>query len=110
MNSKMYLANGFSISMLNNDRNIIEIKEINPEEIIKHLGEIESVIGHEGTAQLISKILGIPIPVNRIQIKLDRFDVLYVFQLMERLPEGSILNSEELSKIKYKWYKVMVIR
>ncbi|MEM3290677.1 MAG: DUF1874 domain-containing protein [Candidatus Micrarchaeaceae archaeon] len=110
MNSKKYLANAFSLSMLEGDRNIIEIKEIHPEEILKNLSEINSVIGHETTAQIVSEILGIPIQVNRSQIKLNKFDELFVFQLLERLPEGKILTHDEIKQIKHKWYKVIVLR
>ncbi|MEM4068027.1 MAG: DUF1874 domain-containing protein [Candidatus Micrarchaeaceae archaeon] len=110
MNSKKYLANAFSLSMLNSNNAIISIKEIEPNEIIYNLNQIESVIGHETTAQVISEILGIPISVNRSQIKLNKFDILYVFQLLERLPEGKILSHDEIKQLKHKWYKVMVMR
>ncbi|MEM3345773.1 MAG: DUF1874 domain-containing protein, partial [Thermoplasmata archaeon] len=107
---KKYLANAFSLSMLEGDRNIIEVKEIQPEEILKNFGEMNVIIGHEATAQIVSEILGIPIQVNRSQIKLNRFDELFVFQLLERIPEGKILSHEELKQIKHKWYKVILLR
>ena len=61
-----------------------------------------SAIGHESTAQFISRILGIPIPVNRVAINMARGDKALVFQVLVRLPEGRILSEEELRIIPYR--------
>ena len=55
------------------------------------------------------RLLGIEIEANRIPIKLSEGDVLIVFQLLERLPEGKVLSEEELKKLKYKFYKVEIL-
>jgi hypothetical protein len=60
-----------------------------------------SAIGHEGTATLLSKLLGIEIPVNRVAIKMQPGDRAVVFQVLQRLPEGAVLTEEELRKIPY---------
>ena len=60
-----------------------------------------SAIGHEGTAKLLTKKLGIEIPVNRIAIEMQPGDKAIVFQLKQRLPEGVVLTEEELKKIPY---------
>jgi hypothetical protein len=60
-----------------------------------------SAIGHEGTAKLLSKLLGIEIPVNRVAIKMQPGDRAVVFQVLQRLPEGAVLTEEELGKIPY---------
>jgi hypothetical protein len=60
-----------------------------------------SAVGHEGTAQLLSQILGIPIPTSRISVKMERGDIALVFRVLERLPEGKVLSKEELEKVPY---------
>ena len=58
-----------------------------------------SAIGHQGTAELLSELLGMNIPVNRIAIRLDHGDRAIVIQLLERLPEGKILSREEIIQL-----------
>lgn len=60
-----------------------------------------SAIGHEATAKLLTQILGISIPTNRIQVFLKPGDMCLHFVLQERLPEGKVLSEEELKKLKY---------
>jgi hypothetical protein len=60
-----------------------------------------SAVGHEGTAQLLSQILGISIPTSRISVKMETGDIAVVFRVLERLPEGRVLTKEELEKVPY---------
>jgi len=60
-----------------------------------------SAIGHEGTAQLMTKILGIQIPVNRITVFMKPGDRGIHFFLKQRLPEGAILDEQQLSKLQF---------
>ena len=60
-----------------------------------------SAIGHEGTAKLLSKLLGINIPVNRITVFFEPDDIGIHFFLKQRLPEGKVLSQEELEKLDY---------
>lgn len=60
-----------------------------------------SAIGHEGTAKLLSRIVGVEIPVNRVQISMEVGDLAIVFRVLQRLPEGKVLTAEELSKVPY---------
>ncbi len=55
-----------------------------------------SAIGHLSTANLLSKILGRQVPVNRIPVVLEPGDRALVFQLERRLPEGRVLGEAEL--------------
>lgn len=55
-----------------------------------------SAIGHEATAEVLSALLDIPIPMNRIQISMEPGDKALVFRLLTRLPEGKVLSKEEL--------------
>ena len=99
--NNIYLANAFSLSMLPPKKEFeLHIREIDINEVKEWLKlKFTSVIGHEATASVLSQLLGIQIPVNRIQIKLEHGDILIVFQLMTRLPEGKILTREELEQL-----------
>jgi hypothetical protein len=59
----------------------------------------ESAIGHAGTAQILSLLLGIDVPVNRVAITMQPGDQALVLRLLERLPEGSILDQAMLERL-----------
>jgi len=65
-----------------------------------------SAVGHDATSQIISVQTGIQVPTNRINIKLSAGDVLIVYQLLTRLPEGKILGVDEMRQVPSKWYVV----
>jgi len=83
---------------------VLEANTENVKDIIKD--GFVSAVGHEATAQVITTKLNIPVQVNRINIKLVPGDVLIVFQLLSRLPEGKILSQDELRQMAAKWYVV----
>ncbi len=60
---------------------------------------VTSAIGHEATAQILTELLGRPVPVNRIQYKQELGDLAIVFKLNGRPPEGAILTAEECQAI-----------
>jgi len=68
-----------------------------------------SAIGHEATAKLLSQLLGIVIPANRISIFFEPDDIGIHFFLKTRLPEGKILTAEELQKLDFWLVKSEVI-
>jgi hypothetical protein len=110
----LYIANTFTISMLPNGGNV-QITPIELEEVKSLLqgGNFTSAVGHFSTAEVISKLLGIEIPSNRISLSLKEGDILIVFQLLIRLEEGKILQAEEILSLlkegKVKFYKVEVL-
>lgn len=66
------------------------------------LAEIKlSAVGHEATAKVMSSILGTEVLTNRIQYKQELGDIALCFKLHSRLPEGKILNEEELKALEY---------
>lgn len=84
----------------------ISLRRINIEEAKQIAKQIMSkgfisAIGHEGTAQLLSKLLGIQIPTNRITVFMKPGDCGIHFFLKQRLPEGTVLNEEQLKRIPY---------
>lgn len=67
--------------------NFVRVKKINPNDVP---ADVESAIGHQDTAKVVSDILGFEVKPNRVSIKLNENDVLYVAQYTgPRLPEGA---------------------
>ena len=60
-----------------------------------------SVVGHESTAQLLSKLLGLDVKLNRTTVFLEPDDVAVHFVLKKRLPEGVVIGELKLSKLEY---------
>jgi hypothetical protein len=85
------------------DSVVIRLKRISVDEVKAFLSDhpFISAIGHQGTAQLLTEILGIEIPVNRITVQLKEGDIFIAFVLKQRLPEGVILTKEQLQKLDY---------
>jgi hypothetical protein len=65
--------------------------------------EILSAVGHESTAQIISSLLNIQCPVNRIQYIQHPRDCVFIFKLNGRPPEGKILSIKEIEEIGFTW-------
>lgn len=97
-----YLVNAFSLQMIETKdgkriMNFEKIEQPSQEELQK----MTSAIGHQDLAQ----ILGVE--CNRISIKMQEGDTLYVAQLQGgRLPEGATTLPEGF---KLEWYKVNYI-
>ena len=75
----------------------IEISEV--KELLKN-GFI-SAVGHSGTAELLTKLLDVEVPSNRIAIHMEIGDVAIVFRLKDRLSEGTVLTKSELEKLSF---------
>ncbi len=56
-----------------------------------------SGIGHAVSAEFLSQYLKITIPTNRINIEMKAGDRALILRLLNRLPEGKILNELELN-------------
>jgi len=104
----VYLANAFSLSMLTPPATV-KVTEVGAEDVKRLLiNGFTSAIGHDATAKIISTQLGVQVPVNRVAIQLKPGDLLLVFQLLARLPEGKILSEEEMRSVQAKWCVVSV--
>lgn len=64
-------------------------------------GNFVSAIGHESTANIISTVLGIEVPMNRVND--NPGDLAVCFKLNSRPKEGSILSYEDLVEIGFSW-------
>ncbi len=58
-----------------------------------------SAVGHESTAKVLSELLRMEIPTNRIAVDMKPGDVAVAIQFLKRLPEGKVLNESELLKL-----------
>ncbi|MCS7080909.1 MAG: YddF family protein [Chloracidobacterium sp.] len=63
--------------------------------------QLRSAIGHAATAKLLTRLLGVEVPVNRIAITQQVGEQAIVFRLKDRPPEGAILSETELEAIGY---------
>jgi hypothetical protein len=61
-------------------------------------GDYVSAIGHAATAEYLQGILGAPVPCARRAVELLPGDRALVFQLIERLPEGLLLDTHALAQ------------
>ncbi|MCX7639556.1 MAG: TIGR02221 family CRISPR-associated protein, partial [Pyrinomonadaceae bacterium] len=84
---------------------VYEYKQINIEEArrIAHNYELESAVGHEVTAEFLSKLLGVNIEAKRIEYHQKPGETALVFKLLKRLPEGKLPTKEELEKSEYEF-------
>lgn len=89
----IYISNAFSINMLNMSGSV-QFHRIPVEHVCDTLhdndGAVISAIGHADTAAILSNIMGITVPMNRLSVTLNKGDYLMVCQYRgPRLPEGT---------------------
>ena len=87
--NKILLCNAFSLNMMSSMTSTIETQELTIPEVKKALGEgYESAMGH--STELVSALLGMDIPVNRSNNKIQNGESILVAQYVgPRLPEGA---------------------
>jgi hypothetical protein len=87
------------------------IKTISLEEAIALVQgqELDSAIGHQSIAQVMSTLLGIQIPVNRQEFQQQEGQKCLVFKLNGRPPEGKVLSLEEIHTMGFAW-KLMELK
>jgi hypothetical protein len=101
---KKYLVNAFSIQMLSGPATV-RFEEIDATEVP---ADVVSAVGHADTAAVLSNMLGIEVPMNRMNISLDEDTEIYVAQLIGgRLPEGSTTLPEGFA---FKFYRVTMVQ
>lgn len=64
---------------------------------------IQSAIGHQATAELLSSLLDYTVAVNRMDFKQTVKTAALVFKLKGRPPEGKVLSREELEEMGYEF-------
>jgi len=63
--------------------------------------DIISAVGHQSTAEILTTLLGITVPVNRIVFTQEAGQQALIFKLNGRPEEGEILSIEEIEEIGY---------
>ena len=95
----MLLLNAFSLNMFDPSSSFPIFREMQVDEVKKI--SLESAIGHADTAKVLSSILEMDIPTNRVTVQLKQNEKCIVAQYIgPRLPEGS-LRLPEGSKIEF---------
>ncbi len=56
-----------------------------------------SVVGHAATAHFLSQRLGVAVPCQRETIRMQPGDQALVLRLLERQPEGTVLDAQALA-------------
>ena len=69
---------------------------------------VDSAIGHESTAAIMTELLGFDVPVNRQQFQQQPGQLALVFKLKGRPAEGKILSADEIEDIGYE-FKLMTL-
>jgi len=60
-----------------------------------------SAIGHEASATLLTQLLAIDIPTNRITVTMQTGDQALILRLLQRLPEGVVLTEQQMMNTPY---------
>lgn len=87
------------------DYGTYEYEELSEEEATQKLqsAEVRSAVGHQGTADAITAITGVQVPMNRQAIVMKTGEEAIVVKVNGRLPEGKILSAEELRSLGFKF-------
>lgn len=72
-------------------------------DLVNNAPGLDSAIGHESTAQIMTELLGVDVPVNRQMFVQQPGQQALVFKLNGRPPEGTILSREDIDRIGYKF-------
>ena len=89
--TKYVVVNALSLNMIEGDASLI-VQGMSIQQVLEALAknEWESAIGHATTAAVVSGILGVDIPYNRVNVELVGNMALVVAQYSgPRLPEGA---------------------
>lgn len=94
-------------TIMTND-GVYKLHEISLEEAkaIVSSSEICSGIGHSATASIMTTILGVEIPENRIMLSQQPGQIALCFKLNGRPAEGAVLGIKEINEIGYS-FKLM---
>ena len=81
------------------DITLTEAREL----VQENLNELDSAIGHQSTAEIMSALLEVEIPVNRQVFQQQVEQKALVFKLNGRPEEGKVLTVDDIENIGYKF-------
>jgi hypothetical protein len=97
-----FLGNAFSPNMVGGDA-ILALESVQASDVP---ADAASCVGHESTAVVLSKLLGRPVPVNRVAVHLGPSDQLFLVAIFAgdgkpyRPPEGKVLTEADLNSLR----------
>jgi hypothetical protein len=109
---RMYLlSTGYVPVLMEKWKKVVVVQRIvSPSEARQLLANgFISAVGHQSTAEIMSLVLGIPVPYNRVQVFLEPRDQAICFILRTRPPEGRVLSKEEIEQIGYYFIHARVL-
>lgn len=77
--------------------------DVDTARMLVHTREIDSAVGHQSTAEIMTTLLDKEIPVNRQMFSQQPGQQALVFKLNGRPQEGKILTADEIEQIGYKF-------
>ena len=95
----LYVASAFSLNMLDFSSHVtlcVQSVDLDTARNMLRNNNFVSAVGHQGTADFLSKLTGVSVPFNRAAVKLHDGDSVLVFQLTTRLEEGKVLSEKEV--------------
>ena len=88
-----------------------QLKEISIEDAKETIKDgFISAIGHESTATIVSTLLGVTIPMNRVIYTQATGEQALIFKLNGRAEEGKILTIGEIEEIGFKFQLLTKIK
>lgn len=63
--------------------------------------QVISAIGHAASASLLTRLLERPVEVRRTAVQLQPGDNALVLRLLDRLPEGLVLDEQQIASVPY---------
>jgi hypothetical protein len=63
--------------------------------------QVVSAIGHAASAALLTRLLARPVEVSRVAVQLRPGDSALVLRLLDRLPEGVVLDEHQIAAMPY---------
>lgn len=103
----LYILNSLILPLKEGEEYTVKAKQVFLNDVKELLskGQFQSAVGHQATADLLTSVLGVSIPMNRVAVTLTRGDKALCFVLKQRLPEGVVVKTpEELQKIGYTFW------
>ena len=107
----MKLLNAFTPGMLPEFPATVQFMELTVDKARAFAAHgLESCVGHQGSAEMYSAILGVPVSVNRVTTRFEDGEVALLGQYTgPRLVEGQVLSAAELAAAPMRWLLVWTI-
>ncbi len=64
---------------------------------------LHSAVGHGGSAEFLSRCLGVAVPCSRTAVRMQPGDQAPVLRLVDRQPEGVVLGTEALAALPHEF-------